>query len=392
MAADTGLDLDKAREVFDASTDFTFGVEEEFAILDPQTLELQHRFEDLYAACQKDELLAESAAGELIDTEIEIRSGRGETFSEAIEHQGALPGGALRARGRYGAGARRDRAPIPGLTTATSGSSTRLTTTACRTTCAGSLSATTPGAFTSTSASRGRTGRSRSATGCVSFCRCCSPHRPTRPSSMAATRGCIRFAPRHSHGFSPLRGPFRVPQLGSSTPPSSAPWSAPTRSSSRRSSGGVSAPTTDSAPSRCGSATRRRSGGESSALLALIASCAAQTALEYDLHGYDGAGSPLADREIEENLWRAIRHGMDGKLIDFRKGAEVEARQALAELVEWTAPARERARASRSSCRRATAPSAPRGRSRAASRSSRYTERPWPRPRAHIRAQSKVAK
>ena len=53
------LDLDLARERFESSTDFTIGLEEEFAILDPATLELEHRFEDVYAACQKDEVLAE---------------------------------------------------------------------------------------------------------------------------------------------------------------------------------------------------------------------------------------------------------------------------------------------------------------------------------------------
>ena len=47
--SDSGLDLDAARELFDASTDFTIGLEEEFAILDPATLELAHRFEELYA-------------------------------------------------------------------------------------------------------------------------------------------------------------------------------------------------------------------------------------------------------------------------------------------------------------------------------------------------------
>ena len=73
----SALDLDHARETFDSSTDFTIGLEEEFAILDPATLELEHRFEDVYAACQEDEVLAESAAGELIASEVEIRSGRG---------------------------------------------------------------------------------------------------------------------------------------------------------------------------------------------------------------------------------------------------------------------------------------------------------------------------
>ena len=81
------LDLDRAREVFEASTDFTIGLEEEFALIDPDSLELVHRFEELRAACDGDELLAESAAGELIDTEIEIRSGRAEDFAEAIELQ-----------------------------------------------------------------------------------------------------------------------------------------------------------------------------------------------------------------------------------------------------------------------------------------------------------------
>ena len=81
------LDLARTREVFEASQDFTIGLEEEFALVDPSSLELVHRFEELYGACHEDELLAESAAGELIDTEIEIRSGRAESFAEAVELQ-----------------------------------------------------------------------------------------------------------------------------------------------------------------------------------------------------------------------------------------------------------------------------------------------------------------
>ena len=68
----------------------------------------------------------------------------------------------------------------------------------------------------------------------------------------------------------------------------------------------------------CDAQTR---GEESFALAGLIAACIAQTALDYDEHGYDGGGAPLADREIEENLWRAIRHGMSGRMIDFRARA-----------------------------------------------------------------------
>ena len=83
-------------------------------------------------------------------------------------------------------------------------------------------------------------------------------------------------------------------------------------------------------------------GEESFALAGLLAACVVQTALEYDEHGYDGVGPPLGGNRIEENLWRAIRYGMDGSMLDFRKRAEVPTREVLDGLVEWTAPARER--------------------------------------------------
>jgi glutamate---cysteine ligase / carboxylate-amine ligase len=38
---------------------------------------------------------------------------------------------------------------------------------------------------------------------------------------------------------------------------------------------------------------------------------------------------------IEENKWRAVRFGLDGKLIDFGKQEEMPARQLLTEMIEW---------------------------------------------------------
>jgi len=38
---------------------------------------------------------------------------------------------------------------------------------------------------------------------------------------------------------------------------------------------------------------------------------------------------------IEENKWRAVRYGLDGKLIDLGKQEELPARQLILELVEW---------------------------------------------------------
>ncbi|MFL5847552.1 MAG: YbdK family carboxylate-amine ligase, partial [Solirubrobacteraceae bacterium] len=79
--------MPRVREVFEASTDFTVGIEEEFAILDPRTLSLDQRFEELRDLAQDDPVLAEAVAGELIRSEIEIRSGRGETFADAVVRQ-----------------------------------------------------------------------------------------------------------------------------------------------------------------------------------------------------------------------------------------------------------------------------------------------------------------
>ena len=81
------LDMARAREAFDASEDFTVGVEEELGILDPATRSLTHRFEELRDAADSDEVLAQAVAGELIESEIEIRSKKGSSLADALESQ-----------------------------------------------------------------------------------------------------------------------------------------------------------------------------------------------------------------------------------------------------------------------------------------------------------------
>jgi carboxylate-amine ligase len=80
------LDSDTARAAFDTSTDFTVGLEEEFALLD-DSLGLTQAFEPMRQAAATDPVLAESIAGELISSEIEIRSGRGADLAAAIAAQ-----------------------------------------------------------------------------------------------------------------------------------------------------------------------------------------------------------------------------------------------------------------------------------------------------------------
>jgi carboxylate-amine ligase len=76
---------------------------------------------------------------------------------------------------------------------------------------------------------------------------------------------------------------------------------------------------------------------ESNALISLIVASVAQAALEYD----EGTlPEPPPGRLIEENFWRAIRYGLDGRMIDLERGEEYAAAALGDRLLAWTAPAR----------------------------------------------------
>jgi glutamate---cysteine ligase / carboxylate-amine ligase len=89
-----------AREGFDSGRDFTLAVEEEFAILDPESHGLVNRFEELHAAAQGTEL-EDHLVGELISSEVEIRTGRCETFAEAAGRIGERRRQLLELAGRF---------------------------------------------------------------------------------------------------------------------------------------------------------------------------------------------------------------------------------------------------------------------------------------------------
>jgi carboxylate-amine ligase len=76
---------------------------------------------------------------------------------------------------------------------------------------------------------------------------------------------------------------------------------------------------------------------ESDGLAALIVACVAQAARDLD------EGVPFTDlpnRLIEENVWRALRFGLDGDLLDLERREPYPAAAALDRLLEWTAPVR----------------------------------------------------
>jgi carboxylate-amine ligase len=74
---------------------------------------------------------------------------------------------------------------------------------------------------------------------------------------------------------------------------------------------------------------------ETRSLVALIYSLTGRIARALD------EGEPLPSwphRLLEENLWRAIRHGLSGELIDFERGEAIPARARIEQLVEWVQP------------------------------------------------------
>ena len=73
--------LRTGREQFESAPHLTVAVEEEFAILDPRTLSLTNRFEEVERAARGTEL-EPHLVGELIASEVEIRTGRCDSFAE----------------------------------------------------------------------------------------------------------------------------------------------------------------------------------------------------------------------------------------------------------------------------------------------------------------------
>jgi carboxylate-amine ligase len=79
--------LRAARDGFESGRDLTVAVEEEFALLDPESLRLVNRFEELQAAAQGLDVQPH-LVGELIASEAEVKTGRCESFEQAAALMG----------------------------------------------------------------------------------------------------------------------------------------------------------------------------------------------------------------------------------------------------------------------------------------------------------------
>lgn len=335
------IELDSTEEIFATSQDLTVGLEEEFAVLDPQTLDLVPRFEELRsAAAQGDQVLFDAITGELISSEIEIVSGRGEDLHDALARQRdrrrrlfALAGDRGIALGSTGTHPWADyreqrnidtehyRRVVEGLGYVARRNNTF-----------------------SLHVHVGVRDADRAV-------RACDRLRPVLPLLLAASASSPFL-----EGQDTLLHSVRSQTFSKSFPRCGVPdayggWPAfrdylelliATNSiveytqvwwsiRPHASFGTVEVRICDA----------QVTAAESEELAGLVVACVGQALRDID------EGVPFADpapRLIEENMWRAIRYGMDGKMIDFARGAEVSTRAALEDLWSWTAPVRQELR------------------------------------------------
>lgn len=332
----SSLDLEAAYRAFESSTDFTVGLEEEFAVLDGESLALASRFEELRDAGQADPVLAESIAGELISSEIEIRSGRSPDVAGAFAAQrdrrrrlfalAADHGVALGATGTHPWSDYRDQHIIDtehyhrvedGLKYVAWRNNTF-----------------------SLHVHVGVRGADRGVLVCDRL-------RPVLPMLLAISANSPFLDGRDSGLHSARSQIFTksFPRCG--VPDAFGGWRSfadyigfliSTQSiveytqvwwsiRPHFSFGTVEVRICDA----------QMTAPESEGLASLIVACVAQAARDVD---DDVPFTDLPRRLIEENVWRAVRYGLDGELLDLERAEAYPAAEALDRLLGWTAPMR----------------------------------------------------
>ena len=330
------LAMDRAREVFDESEDFTIGIEEEFQILDPETLDLVQRFEELRDAAAADPPLAESITGELIASEIEIRSGKGVTFADAVAQQQDARDRLFRLAGERGV-----RLAATGTHPWSPWQEQRIIDTPHYRRREDWLKYV---AWRNNTFSLHVHVGVRGADRAVAVC----DHLRARLPDLLALSANSPFLDGRDSGLHSARTQIftrSFPRCGVHEPfgdwdtyAEFANFLVEMNSIEEHTQLWWSVrPHHDFGTVEfriCDAQTRAE---DSTALAGLIVACIAQAALDYD----DGTlPEPVQGRYIEENMWRAIRHGMEGRMIDFDRREEFDARAIPDRLLTWTAPAR----------------------------------------------------
>jgi carboxylate-amine ligase len=334
------IDLDRAVEIFAAASDLTVGIEEEFAILDPATLDLAPRFEELRDEAKgSDPVLFSHITGELISSEIEIISGPGSDLRDALARQRerrralfALAGARGAELGSTGTHPWADYREQPVIDT--------------------------PHYHRVEDGLKYVAWRNNTFSLHVHVgvndidraVRVCDRMRPLLPLLLAISANSPfldgRLAGLHSARSQTFTRSF--PRCG--VPSTFGGWAAYRdyidlliRTNSiieftqvwwsvrpHFSYGTVEVRICDA----------QSTAAESDALAGLIVACVAQALLEVD-SGEAAAAAATPGHLIEENMWRAIRNGLDGSMIDFETGEEYASSEIAERLAAWSAPARE---------------------------------------------------
>lgn len=325
-----------ARERFDAGDDFTVAVEEEFALLDPLTLGLVNRFEDVQAAAQGTPLQP-NLVGELIASEVEVKTGRCKSFGDVpaamAERRAQLRaltepmGLALGATGTHPWSPWQEQRIIDTPHYRRNDELLRYVVWRNNT-----FGLHVHVGIRSADRAIAVTNGLRNVLPELLALSASSPFVENVFTYLhsARTQVFTRFFPRCGvpDAFSSWREYEEYVRFlyatGSVTEPTQLWWSVrphldfPT----------VEIRICDGQPGL----------GEAQSLAAFAASLAARIARAHD------EGEPLPNlphRLIEENLWRAIRHGLAGELIDFERGEAIPARARLERLLEWVLPVAE---------------------------------------------------
>src|SRR5271166_5137532 len=329
-------DLDRAFERFAAAEDLTVGIEEEFSLLDPDTLDLVPRYEELRDAAEGDPLLRDAIAGELISSELEIISGSGASLQDALARQRERRGRVFALAAEHGV--------VLGATGTHPWADYReqpiIDTEHYRRVEQGLKYVAWRNNTFSLHVHAGVNGIDRAV-------KVCDRLRDVLPLLLAISANSPFLDGRDSGLGSARTQAFTksFPRCG--VPDAFGGWRAyreyiefllTTRSiveftqvwwsvRPHFSFGTVELRICDA----------QATAQESEALAALMVACAAQAARDVDENVPYTVEQP---RMIEENMWRAIRFGLDGRLIDLDVAEEYPARAAIDRLLEWTAPVR----------------------------------------------------
>ena len=333
----SSLNCDAAEAIFAESTDLTVGLEEEFALLEPASLDLTPRFEPLVTASEaEDPALRAQITGELICSELEIISGRGSDLAHAIELQRSH-------RARLVDHAERHDTKLASIGThpwADYREQVNIDTEHYRRVVDG----------LGYVARRNNTFSLHVHVGVRDADRAvavCDRLRPVLPLLLAlsASSPVLEGHDTNLHSARTLTFTRTFPRcgipdafgdwatyrdyletlqrLGSIVEATQVWWSI--RPHLRN--GTVEVRICDAQPDA----------SRGDALAALIVACIAQAAADHD------EGVPFAHpapRMVEENLWRAIRHGLDGEMIDLDRLETYPSAAIEERLLAWTAPAR----------------------------------------------------